>query len=191
MKRRLDRTFRPVSGAKWRAHAANGLPGAAYAHRSAAAIRDYLPAQLDEPVAAAADEDEDDDPCVYLDVYGVPEGFQAVELEEPYDFLGADVVNKGDLWLLLCCDDLTFMLGEIKKFNARATKYNYDIQWEPGPAEKQAIELAAYFADVDATPVAGNWPYLRKTPRRASRARQSDTESDDDDPPRRRARPRA
>ena len=48
-------------------------------------------------------------------------------------------------------------------------------------------------ADVDATPVAGNWRYLRKTPRRAARARarQSDTESDDDDPPRRRARPRA
>ena len=40
---------------------------------------------------------------------------------------------------------------------------------------------------------AGNWRYLRKTPRRAARtrARQSDTESDDDDPPRRRARPRA
>ena len=48
-------------------------------------------------------------------------------------------------------------------------------------------------ADVDATPVAGNWRYLRKTQRRAARARarQSDTESDDDDPPRRRARPRA
>ena len=87
------------------------------------------------------------------------------------------------------------LLGEIKKFNARATKYNYDIQWEPGPAEKQGIKLTAYFADVDATPVAGNWRYLRKTPRRAARARarlhQSDTESDDDDQSRRRARARA
>ena len=65
------------------------------------------------------------------------------------------------------------------------------------PAEKQAIELAAYFADVDATPVAGNWRYLRKTrtPRRAARARarlhQTNTESDDDDQSRRRARARA
>ena len=110
------------------------------------------------------------------------------------DCKSGETSRLGERWgnLSDCCDDLTFMFGKIVKHNPRASKYNYDVSWEPGPPNKHGVAVGDYYADTDAPPVPGNWRYLRKMRARRggtrTRAPPSDTESDDGAPPRRRAR---
>jgi hypothetical protein len=58
--------------------------------------------------------------------------------------------------MLLCCDDLEWMLGKIAKYKPRAKKFNFDVQWKNGRPEQQGVKIDSYY-DSSSTPAPGNW----------------------------------
>ena len=63
--------------------------------------------------------------------------------------------------MLLCCDDLAWMLGKIVKYKPRARVFNFDMQWKADTTQQHGVKLAAYHQQGrDAE--AGSWLYLKK-----------------------------
>ena len=82
--------------------------------------------------------------------------------------------------MLLCCDDLGWMMGKIVKFKPRAKKFNFDVVWQGESAQQQGVKLGEYFK-LGNTPVAGNWVYLEKSNPTSVRRPAASLEMDDDD----------
>ena len=95
-------------------------------------IGDYLPAVESTPPAPSGDgddsddvasdgdddeedDDEEDDDYVYLKDAEVPDGFEAVVMAEPPTYIPNDAIDSH--YIMLCCDDLEWMLGKIIKMN--------------------------------------------------------------------------
>ena len=53
--------------------------------------------------------------------------------EEPPALLGQSAVERGDLYLIICCDDGDWMMGRIAKHKPNAKSFN--MMW-PGPRRR-------------------------------------------------------
>lgn len=128
----------------------------------------------DEP---DAEDDEIDDGFVYLDDPSPPDGFESYDMPEPAEFIRPSVIESEKRWyLLLCIDDLSWWLGKIKSYSARARKWNFQIQWGPaGAPEQQSAKLENYFRPESGdTAASGHWMYLSQSRLRPSTRRGRD-----------------
>ena len=81
--------------------------------------------------------------------------------------------------MLLCCDDLAWMLGKIVKYKPRARVFNFDMQWKADTTQQHGVKLAAYHQQGrDAE--AGSWLYLKKTVRPGALVRGRDDDDNND-----------
>ena len=126
------------------------------------------------------DEEDDEDPFVYLPTADIPEGFESVTVATPVTFIPADAIDG--LAIMLCCDDLEWMLGKIDKYKPRAKKFQFDVQWRPGHVEQQHVDLDKYFKpETDEPPQAGSWFYIKNSRGSTVSRRRSHPESKNDD----------
>ena len=133
-------------------------------------VGEFLPAENqgesvdDDDTAGGGDEDELGGTAhrLYLDAFEVPEGYFAVE--KPAAFLGMSVIEGEKHYLLLCHDDLPWGLGRIVKYKPRATKYKFDVAWDPNEVHQQGVKLENYYdfeAVLGAELVPGSWIFLK------------------------------
>ena len=117
--------------------------------------------ESDEQDDDSDDEEEQDDGYVYLRDSDIPDGFGSVVMSDPVAFIPVDALgdNHG---IMVCCDDLEWMLGKIVKYKPRAAKYQFDIEWATGVTRQQQVDLEKYFLHASGeTPVSGSWFYLK------------------------------
>ena len=169
-------------------------------------IGDYLPAVESTPPAArgdgdgsddvasdpgtdsSGDDEEEDDDYVYLREAEVPDGFEAVVMAEPPTYIPNDAIDSH--YIMLCCDDLEWMLGKIIKMNKSTARLQLNVEWKQGDVAGQQAKLSNYFAvGGDDRPTAGKWFYVKSSrsatsqSSRASRRRprgEGDEESNED-----------
>ena len=169
-------------------------------------IGDYLPAVESTPPAprgdgddsddvasdpgsdSSGDDEEEDDDYVYLKDAEVPDGFEAVVMAEPPTYIPNDAIDSH--YIMLCCDDLEWMLGKIIKMNKSTARLQLNVEWKQGDVAGQQANLSNYFAvGGDDRPTAGKWFYVKSSrsatsqSSRASRRRprgEGDEESNED-----------
>ena len=169
-------------------------------------IGDYLPAVESTPPAprgdgddsddvasdpgsdSSGDDEEEDDDYVYLKDAEVPDGFEAVVMAEPPTYIPNDAIDSH--YIMLCCDDLEWMLGKIIKMNKSTARLQLNVEWKQGDVAGQQAKLSNYFAvGGDDRPTAGKWFYVKSSrpatsqSSRASRRRprgEGDEESNED-----------
>ena len=169
-------------------------------------IGDYLPAIEPTPPAprgggddsddvasdpgsdSSGDDEEEDDDYVYLREAEVPDGFEAVVMAEPPTYIPNDAIDSH--YIMLCCDDLEWMLGKIIKMNKSTARLQLNVEWKQGDVAGQQAKLSNYFAvGGDERPTAGKWFYVKSSrsatsqSSRASRRRprgEGDEESNED-----------
>ena len=107
-----------------------------------------------------ADSDEDEG-AVLLKKCEAPFGFVICDLPVGSDNFIPDKDAKKP-YVLLCCDSLDWKLGKIVKFKPRAKKFNFEVQWSSIIEHQQLLLSQNYDYDADATPVPGDWVYLKK-----------------------------
>ena len=109
-------------------------------------------------------------------------------MAEPPTYIPNDAIDSH--YIMLCCDDLEWMLGKIIKMNKSTARLQLNVEWKQGDVAGQQAKLSNYFAvGGDERPTPGKWFYV-KSPRsatslssRASRRRprgEGDEESNED-----------
>ena len=71
---------------------------------------------LDDASESSSEAPSSTDDRIILTHYAVPDGFRAVkdsELGRPPALLGQAAVERGDLYLIICCDDGDWMMGAL------------------------------------------------------------------------------
>jgi hypothetical protein len=143
-------------------------------------IGDYLPAVESTPPAprgdgddsddvasdpgsdSSGDDEEEDDDYVYLKDAEVPDGFEAVVMAEPPTYIPNDAIDSH--YIMLCCDDLEWMLGKIIKMNKSTARLQLNVEWKQGDVAGQQAKLSNYFAvGGDDRPTAGKWFYVKSS----------------------------
>ena len=143
-------------------------------------IGDYLPAVESNPPAprgdgddsddvasdpgsdSSGDDEEEDDDYVYLKDAEVPDGFEAVVMAEPPTYIPNDAIDSH--YIMLCCDDLEWMLGKIIKMNKSTARLQLNVEWKQGDVAGQQAKLSNYFAvGGDERPTAGKWFYVKSS----------------------------
>ena len=124
-------------------------------------------------------EEEPESDVVYFNAFEIPDGFRLVELGNPPAFLSAGEIESRSVYMLLCVDDLSWVLGKIVKYKPRAKKINFDVQWSPDVDQHQGVQLAKYYS-VGTAPEPGHWVYIERAGSER-RTRDDDNEQDDDD----------
>ena len=142
-------------------------------------IGDYLPAVESTPPAPSGDgddsddiasdgdddeedDDEEDDDYVYLKDAEVPDGFEAVVMAEPPTYIPNDAIDSH--YIMLCCDDLEWMLGKIIKMNKSTARLQLNVEWKQGDVAGQQAKLSNYFAvGGDERPTPGKWFYVKSS----------------------------
>ena len=143
-------------------------------------IGDYLPAVESTPPAprgdgddsddvasdpgtdSSGDDEEEDDDYVYLKEAEVPDGFEAVVMAEPPTYIPNDAIDSH--YIMLCCDDLEWMLGKIIKMNKSTARLQLNVEWKQGDVAGQQAKLSNYFAvGGDDRPTAGKWFYVKSS----------------------------
>ena len=143
-------------------------------------IGDYLPAVESTPPAprgdgddsddvasdpgsdSSGDDEEEDDDYVYLKEAEVPDGFEAVVMAEPPTYIPNDAIDSH--YIMLCCDDLEWMLGKIIKMNKPTARLQLNVEWKQGDVAGQQAKLSNYFAvGGDDRPTAGKWFYVKSS----------------------------
>jgi len=143
-------------------------------------IGDYLPAVESTPPAprgggddsddvatdpgsdSSGDDEEEDDDYVYLKDAEVPDGFEAVVMAEPPTYIPNDAIDSH--CIMLCCDDLEWMLGKIIKMNKSTARLQLNVEWKQGDVAGQQAKLSNYFAaGGDERPTAGKWFYVKSS----------------------------
>ena len=74
---------------------------------------------LDDASESSSEAPSSTDDRIILTHYAVPDGFRAVkdsELGRPPALLGQSAVERGDLYLIICCDDGDWMMGAVSAF---------------------------------------------------------------------------
>ena len=74
---------------------------------------------LDDASESSSEAPSSTDDRIILTHYAVPDGFRAVkdsELGRPPALLGQSAVERGDLYLIICCDDGDWMMGALAAF---------------------------------------------------------------------------
>jgi hypothetical protein len=74
---------------------------------------------LDDASESSSEAPSSTDDRIILTHYAVPDGFRAVkdsELGRPPALLGQSAVERGDLYLIICCDDGDWMMGATSAF---------------------------------------------------------------------------
>ena len=140
---------------------------------------DLSEADSDSDEAMSEPEEEPESDVVYFNAFEIPDGFRLVELGNPPAFLSAGEIESRSVYMLLCVDDLSWMLGKIVKYKPRAKKFNFDVQWSPDVDQHQGVQLAKYYS-VGTAPEPGHWVYIERAGSER-RARGDDNEQDDDD----------
>ena len=107
--------------------------------------------ESDEQDDDSGDEEEEDEGYVYFRDSDVPDGFESVVMSDPVAFIPADAAGENHA-IMVCCDDLEWMLGKIVKYKPRATKYQFDIEWAPGVTRQQQVDLQKYFLHASGEP---------------------------------------
>ena len=105
------------------------------------------------------DEEEDGGDYVYIKNAEVPEGFNSVVMAEPPAYIPNEAI--GNLYIMLCCDDLEWMLGKVVKMNRPTARLQLNVQWKEGDVAGQQAKLSDYFTvggSESATP--GKWFYV-------------------------------
>ena len=143
-------------------------------------IGDYLPAVESTPPAprgdgddsddvasdpgsdSSGDDEEEDDDYVYLREAEVPDGFEAVVMAEPPTYIPNDAIDSH--YIMLCCDDLEWVLGKIIKMNKSTARLQLNVEWKQGDVAGQQAKLSNYFAvGGDDRPTAGKWFYVKSS----------------------------
>jgi len=88
------------------------------------------------------DEDEDGGDYVYIKNAEVPEGFNSVVMAEPPAYIPNEAI--GNLYIILCCDDLEWVLGKVVKMNRPTARLQLDVQWKEGDVAGQQAKLPDY-----------------------------------------------
>ena len=113
--------------------------------------------------------EEDEDPYVYVPTSAPPDGFEIAPLPSSAAFIPEK--NAKGLYILLCCDDLHWMMGKVVAFKPR-NKSNFTIQWKADDVCGQLLTIENFYVNSDdATPTPGKWLYLKKSPVARQRVR--------------------
>ena len=127
---------------------------------------------LDDASESSSEAPSSTDDRIILTHYAVPDGFRAVkdsELGRPPALLGQSAVERGDLYLIICCDDGDWMMGRIAKHKPNAKRFQYDVAWsETSRVCQQGLRLEDLFDPDGDVALPGSWRYLRKVSERAS-----------------------
>ena len=127
---------------------------------------------LDDASESSSEAPSSTDDRIILTHYAVPDGFRAVkdsELGRPPALLGQSAVERGDLYLIICCDDGDWMMGRIAKHKPNAKSFQYDVAWsETSRVCQQGLRLEDLFDPDGDVALPGSWRYLRKVSERAS-----------------------
>ena len=87
-------------------------------------------------------------------------------MAEPPTYIPNDAI--GSYYIMLCCDDLEWMLEKIIKMNKSTARLQLNVEWKQGDVAGQQAKLSNYFAaGGDERPTAGKWFYV-KSPRSAT-----------------------
>ena len=110
--------------------------------------------------ASSSDDDEEDDDYVYVKNAEVPDGFESVVMPDPLAYIPNDAIQNH--YLMLCCDDLEWMLGKIIKMNKPSARLQLNVEWKQGDTAGQQAKLSNYFVvGGDASPTPGSWFYVK------------------------------
>ena len=127
---------------------------------------------LDDASESSSEAPSSTDDRIILTHYAVPDGFRAVkdsELEDRRRCSARAPVERGDLYLIICCDDGDWMMGRIAKHKPNAKRFQYDVAWsETSRVCQQGLRLEDLFDPDGDVALPGVWRYLRKVSERAS-----------------------
>lgn len=122
------------------------------------------PGFLLDDVSDSSDAHDESDDRIILTHYAVPDGFREVRDSECGGaLLDQTHVEKGDLYLIICCDDGDWMLGRIARFKPNAKRFQYDVAWsETSRVCQQGLKWEDLFDPDGDVALPGSWRYLRK-----------------------------
>ena len=80
---------------------------------------------------------------VYVKNAEVPDGFESVVMPNPLAYIPNDAIQNH--YLMLCCDDLEWMLGKIIKMNKPTARLQLNVEWKQGDTAGQQAKLSNYF----------------------------------------------
>lgn len=132
------------------------------------------------------EEEEEEDDYIYLTTSDVPGGFESVVMPSTLAYIPNNALDSH--YIMLCCDDLGWMLGKIDKFNGASKRLQLNVLWKVGDLAAQQAKLSDYFnpeSGEDAKP--GNWFYIKSSRtttenRRRSRGEgEAESKGNDDD----------